>query len=73
MNEGIRKAEYGVDAPGVIRNLFLVGIATLGLYRFLPRVTVGGVTLLLDEAVVSASSGKRIHRIVARKDESTER
>jgi arsenite methyltransferase len=48
MSEEIRKAEYGVDAPGVIRNLFLVGIAMLGVDRFLPRVTVGGVTLLLS-------------------------
>jgi SAM-dependent methyltransferase len=29
---------------------------------------LSGVTLLLNEAVVSASSGKKIHRIVARKD-----
>ena len=35
----------------------------------LVRDALGGAKLLLDEAVVSASSGKRIHRIVARKGE----
>ena len=39
----------------------------------LVRDALGGARLLLDEAVVSASSGKRIHRIVARKDEGTQR
>jgi arsenite methyltransferase len=42
------KADYGVDAPGVIRNLFLAGVAALAFYRFLPSVTIGGVTLLLS-------------------------
>jgi arsenite methyltransferase len=43
-----QKPDYGLDAPGVVRNLFLAGIAALGLYRFLPNVTLGGVTLLLS-------------------------
>jgi SAM-dependent methyltransferase len=34
------------------------------------RRALRGATLLLDEEVVSASSGKKIHRIVARKDAS---
>jgi 2-polyprenyl-3-methyl-5-hydroxy-6-metoxy-1,4-benzoquinol methylase len=33
----------------------------------LVRTELAGATLLLDEEVVSASSGKRIHRLVARK------
>jgi 2-polyprenyl-3-methyl-5-hydroxy-6-metoxy-1,4-benzoquinol methylase len=33
----------------------------------LVRRALGGAKLLLDEPVVSASSGKQIHRIVARK------
>jgi arsenite methyltransferase len=48
MNGEAAKADYGVDAPGVIRNLFLVGVAALALYRFLPSVTIGSVTLLLS-------------------------
>jgi hypothetical protein len=28
---------------------------------------LGDATILLDEAVISASSGKEIHRVVARK------
>ena len=39
----------------------------------LVRDALFGAKLLLDEAAVSASSGKRIHRIVARKDEGTQR
>jgi arsenite methyltransferase len=48
MSGASEKTDYGVDAPGVIRNLFLVGIAALALYRFLPSVQVGSVTLLLS-------------------------
>jgi SAM-dependent methyltransferase len=38
--------DYGIDAPGVIRNLFVAGIAALALSHFLPSVTLGGVTFL---------------------------
>jgi len=38
--------DYGVDAPGVIRNLFLAGIALLALCRFVFQVTVGGATFV---------------------------
>jgi SAM-dependent methyltransferase len=48
MAAGSTKADYGIDAPGVIRNLFVVGIVCVALYRFLPNVTVGGVTFLLS-------------------------
>lgn len=33
------------------------------------RAQLSTATLLLDEEVVSASSGKKIHRLVAKKDE----
>jgi len=48
MSGGQTKPDYGVDAPGVIRNLFLAGAAALVLWRVLPSVTLGGVTLLLS-------------------------
>jgi hypothetical protein len=35
-----------VDALGVIRNLFLAGIALLALCRFVFQVTVGGATFV---------------------------
>ena len=41
------KPEYGIDAPGVIRNLLVAGVAAIAVGRFLPSVTVGGVTFLL--------------------------
>jgi len=36
----------------------------------LARLLLSGAGILLDEEVISASSGKKIHRIVARKDSS---
>jgi hypothetical protein len=40
MSKEKRKVDYGVDAPGVIRNFLLAGIALLVLARFVPAVTV---------------------------------
>ena len=39
------KTDYGIDAPGVIRNLFVIGVALFVLARFLPLVTLGSVAL----------------------------
>jgi len=39
------KAKYGVDAPGVIRNLALGGIALLLVVIFFPVVKIGSVTV----------------------------
>jgi arsenite methyltransferase len=41
------KPDYGIDAPGVIRNLIVSGIAVLLLGWFVPSLTIGPVTLLL--------------------------
>jgi arsenite methyltransferase len=46
MSKETQKVDYGVDAPGVIRNLFLAGIALLVLCPFVPPVTAGGVTFI---------------------------
>jgi len=43
-----RKPDYGVDAPGVIRNLSLAAIAALALWLLLPSVTIGNVRILLS-------------------------
>ena len=40
MSNEKQKVDYGVDAPGVIRNFLLAGIALLVLARFVPAVTV---------------------------------
>ncbi len=42
-----QKPDYGIDAPGVIRNLLLVGVAFLVLAIAFPRVTIAQVTFLL--------------------------
>jgi len=41
------KPDYGIDAPGVIRNLLVIGVALLVLARFLPEVTIGSMSLVL--------------------------
>lgn len=41
------KADYGIDAPHVIRNLALCGIAVIILCCIFRKVTIGPVTLLL--------------------------
>jgi arsenite methyltransferase len=37
------KPDYGIDAPGVIRNLFVIGFALFVLAHFFPVVTIGPV------------------------------
>lgn len=41
------KPDYGIDAPGVIRNLFLGGILALLLGHFFPSIQIGSVTFLI--------------------------
>ncbi len=41
----MEKVDYGVDAPGVIRNLFLFSALALTLYIWAPRLTFGGVSI----------------------------
>jgi len=41
------KADYGIDAPHVIRNLFLVGLGVLVLCLLVRQFTVGRVTFVL--------------------------
>lgn len=43
-----QRPDYGIDAPNVIRNLFLSGVALAALAFFFPRVTVAHVTVLLN-------------------------
>jgi len=40
-----KKANYGVDAPGVIRNLFLAGIAFCIIAIFFPMIKIGSVNI----------------------------
>lgn len=41
-----KKINYGIDAPGVIRNLFLAGAALIIISQFFPVVKIGGITFL---------------------------
>jgi arsenite methyltransferase len=46
------KPDYGIDAPGVIRNLLVIGVALFALARFLPVVTLGSLTFVLRPTAV---------------------
>jgi SAM-dependent methyltransferase len=52
-----KKPEYGVDAPGVIRNLFLVAVACVALYWLLPSVMIGNVKVVLAPAYLNTAMG----------------
>lgn len=41
----MKKADYGIDAPGVIRNLFIASAAGFLLPLFFPLIKIGQVTL----------------------------
>jgi len=41
------KPDYGIDAPGVIRNLFVAAAACAAMIWILPTVKVGGVTVII--------------------------
>ena len=53
MSNDSAKPDYGIDAPGVIRNLILSGIAVLLLGRFVPSLTIGPVTFILGRMTIS--------------------
>jgi arsenite methyltransferase len=41
------KPDYGIDAPGVIRNLFVAAVVVFLIAIFIPSVKVGSVTFIL--------------------------
>jgi arsenite methyltransferase len=49
----IPKTDYGIDAPGVIRNFLLIGFGFPLLALFLPSVTIGPATLVLMPMALS--------------------
>ncbi|PTQ99986.1 methyltransferase family protein [Mucilaginibacter yixingensis] len=50
-----QKARYGVDAPGVIRNLFLSGVGLFLIIIFFPVIRIGNVQILTPGLVWMAS------------------
>lgn len=51
------KPDYGIDAPGVIRNLSLAAIAIFIVAMVFPRVRVGSVVLLLRPMAWTSAPG----------------
>lgn len=45
MDSNNNKAKYGIDAPGVIRNLLVIGVAICSIVVFFPFVKVGSVEI----------------------------
>ena len=52
----MEKPDYGIDAPGVVRNLLLIGIVLLAAAWFLPVLTVGPVNFKLRPAAAATGS-----------------
>jgi arsenite methyltransferase len=50
------KLDYGIDAPGVIRNLILIGFALLALSWFLPVLTLGPIRFALRPTAIGVGS-----------------
>src|SRR5437763_17193843 len=46
-----QKPDYGIDAPGVIRNLLVIGIALIISGVFFPAIHLGGVTVRWSQSV----------------------
>jgi SAM-dependent methyltransferase len=51
------KPDYGIDAPGVIRNLLVIGVLLLPLGWFLPALQVGPVTFVIRPAALVTGVG----------------
>jgi ubiquinone/menaquinone biosynthesis C-methylase UbiE len=45
MESNSNKAKYGIDAPGVIRNLLIIGVAICSIVVFFPLVKIGSVNI----------------------------
>jgi arsenite methyltransferase len=48
----MKKPDYGVDAPNVIRNLFIGGVLCATIALVFPRITIAHVTLLLNPGLL---------------------
>lgn len=49
------KPDYGIDAPGVIRNLFLAAVIVFLIAVFFPRIQIGPVTFITRPMAWSAA------------------
>jgi len=50
------KPDYGIDAPGVVRNLLIIGIGLLMLGRFLPNLQIGPVNFRLRPTALATGT-----------------
>lgn len=50
------RLDYGIDAPGVIRNLIVIGFFLLALSWFLPVLTLGSVRFALRPTAIGVGS-----------------
>ncbi|HTZ98331.1 MAG TPA: class I SAM-dependent methyltransferase [Terriglobales bacterium] len=50
------KPDYGLDAPGVVRTLILIGVILLPFGRLVPSFRIGSVTFVLGSASVVTGS-----------------
>jgi len=52
-----QKPDYGIDAPGVIRNLLVIGAALIILGIFFPAIHLGNVTILWSQSAFWSGGG----------------
>ena len=46
--------DYGIDAPGVVRTLLVIGVLLLAVGRFIPPLRLGPVTVILEPSAIGA-------------------
>ncbi len=52
-----QKPDYGIDAPGVIRNLFVIGVVLIPLGMYLPSIRIGNVVIILNSMAYWTGGG----------------
>jgi len=52
----LMKPDYGIDAPGVIRNLVLIGVGLLAVAWFVPVLRLGPVNISMRPTAITTSS-----------------
>jgi arsenite methyltransferase len=57
MSKDIAKPDYGVDAPGAMRTLFLIGIAFLLVAIFAPRIFPGAAAIIVVSRILYWPAG----------------
>src|SRR5437868_7104792 len=50
----VQVADYGVDAPGIVRNMLITGLVSIAVGYFLPTLKIGDAELFLGDIVMTS-------------------